>query len=315
MVEEKSLVTGLLCGENTPEDPVTELEREIQESGVRTAEGRIGHCRSGDEFLIECVVRHFGLTEAEVQSLIAFGAVYVDRRRTNSNSRLISGQSLRVHIQPKRFPVQGIDWRAVIVAAEDEFLVVNKPPGIPVHATLDNQFENVLHELHRALGVPVYVTQRLDGDVSGLMVVAKTRQFQRLFNGLLVERKVKKRYRALVTSPPEIGRHVHYMEPAARSPRTVVAEHHAEWLRCALSVEYVQARGERFDVEIDLETGRTHQIRAQLAAMGSPIVGDGLYGSSQSGPIRLFSAAVSWIGDGGKERRYALSPPWHQDDD
>jgi 23S rRNA-/tRNA-specific pseudouridylate synthase len=59
-----------------------------------------------------------------------------------------------VHLKPKRFPVQRVDWHTVIVAAQEEFLVVNKPPGIPVHATLDNQFENVLYQLHRALDVP-----------------------------------------------------------------------------------------------------------------------------------------------------------------
>src|SRR6185436_13518768 len=100
------------------------------------------------------------------------------------------------------------------------------------------------------LGVALYVTQRLDTDVSGLMVIAKTRQFQRLFNGLLVERKVRKRYRALVTSPPATGRHVHYMEPAARSPKTVVSEPHADWLRCSLRVERIQARGDLFELEI-----------------------------------------------------------------
>ena len=74
---------------------------------------------------------------------------------------------------------------------------MNKPAGIPVHATLDNQVENVLHQLHVALGDSLYVTQRLDTEVSGLIVFAKTQEFQRRFNRLLAERKVTKRYRRL----------------------------------------------------------------------------------------------------------------------
>lgn len=279
----------------------------------KSAQDRIGHYLATEEStLLECLVRHFGLTTEEGERLVSFGAVYQDRRRVTADRDLSLGQYIRVHFDPKRFPVGGIDWLKTIVHHDEEFVVANKPSGIPVHPTVDNERENVAHQLAAALGIPLYVTQRLDVAVGGLIVFAKTPEFQREFNRLLVERKVKKLYRALVTSAPAVGRHIHYMEPTERSPKTVVAEAQANWLECALRVVNVTAAGSSFEVEIDLETGRTHQIRAQLSAMGCPIIGDKLYGSQapwESG-IALFSAATSWSHPEGTERSFQLSPPW-----
>lgn len=288
-----------------------------------TAQGRIGHCRIRTPgTLLECLAA-FGLGREEAQWLVSFGAVYHEMKRATSDRTLSPGQYVRVHLQPKRFPVQQVDWQASVKYGDDEFIVANKPAGIPVHATVDNQSENVVHQLSVVMDVPLRITQRLDSDVGGLLILAKTSQFQRQFNQLLVERKVKKRYRALVNRAPRPGRYIHYMMPGPRSPRIVQCESRSDWLQCVLSIDRVTrlegpAEVPRFEIEIDLETGRTHQIRAQLSAVGSPIIGDKLYGSPTSYEvygrllpgIALFSASTSWSLDDGPPRLFTLEPPW-----
>ena len=250
----------------------------------------------------------------------------MDRLRVDADRALLPGQYIRVHFDPKRFPVSGVDWSAILVHRDERFIVVNKPAEIPVHATVDNRAENVLFQLGAACGEHFYITQRLDVRVSGLIVFARTTEFQRQFNGLLVERKVRKKYLALVTDAPALGRHVHFMAPGERSPKIVKAEAFPNSLECVLSVRAVRQikipddSPHTYEVEIDLETGRTHQIRAQLSAMGSSILGDVHYGSptpfevnrNQYPGIALFSTSISWTGRDGQLFNFTRTPPWSE---
>ena len=207
-------------------------------------------------------MREFDLVRDRSEWLIRFGCVYVEHERTRSNVVVSNGQYLRIHLDPKRYPVEEVGWRSAIVHEDEAFIVIRKPAIIPVHPTVDNYSENALYQLSAMMGVRLFTTQRLDTEVSGLMVFAKSVEFQRRFNDLLSERAVRKHYRALVRTVPALGRHVHYMTRSARAPKTVTTTPGSDSLECALSIVQVKPLQNVFEVEIQLETGRTHQMPA-----------------------------------------------------
>jgi 23S rRNA-/tRNA-specific pseudouridylate synthase len=236
---------------------------------------------------------------------------------------LQKGDHVQVFVAPARFPFEGIDWAKCIVYENAQFAVAHKPGAVPVHATPDNARENLLFQLRRALGKALLITQRLDTPVEGLVVLARTMEFQRHFNALLAERAVGKRYRALLVKAPKPGVLTHYMDPSEKTPRQVSAEAKPGWLPCELEIRWVRQRmlpsspRPFVEVEVQLITGRTHQIRAQLAAVGCPIVGDKLYGSTVrysklkfGRGIALCSQTVRWPREDSGNWEFSLSPPW-----
>ena len=288
--------------------------------------GRIAHHVSGETTTIaECLRKHFKLEPPQIDELFGLGAIYLNKDRVMADAPLAKGAYLRLHLQPKRFPITGIDWKSIIVAEERDFLIINKPAGVPVHASLDNLLDNVLHQMRVATGKTLLVTQRLDVPVAGVMLFAKTPEFQRLFNSWLGERKIKKQYRALTELRPKPGLHVHFMEPSERSPKKVSLEESPGWLRCELKLgekigEITLGEPPRvfYDVEIDLLTGRTHQIRAQLGSLHCPVMGDRPYGGRKSyrervkggEGIALFSERLSFPNYVGTSWEYKVNPPW-----
>src|SRR5262245_39123317 len=96
-----------------------------------SGEGRIRHfLTTEDTTLVDCLVRNLGLGTDEAHRLLSFAAVYLERRRITSERAVSPGQYIRVHLKPRRFPVDRIDWQKTIVYQDEKFVVVNKPAGI-----------------------------------------------------------------------------------------------------------------------------------------------------------------------------------------
>lgn len=212
---------------------------------------------------------------------MGFGAVFVNRLRTRDDIAIRPGDYIRLHPTPKRFPVGKYNWRNRILAEEEDYLIVDKPPGIPTHATLDNAEENLVVQMSRALGQPLWVTHRLDIPAQGLVCLAKTKTFQAWFNKMLRKRRVRKIYRVLSEQPVPCGLHLAHQDPSPRAPKKMSESPTEGWLECSLTVLKVKPHLLGYETEIELHTGRTHQIRAQMALLGAPVLNDLLYGGKK----------------------------------
>jgi len=168
-----------------------------------------------------------------------------------------------------------------IVDETDDFIIVYKKNGIAVQAT-DNEQLDLEKIFTEKYGI-VYVLNRIDQPVSGLVVFGKNKHFAELFTEKIKERAVKKTYLAIVSGEPELEKTMlrHYIKKLHSRAMTAdepVDEAYKE------SVLYYTLK-QKFDnyklLKIDLITGRYHQIRAQLATADLPIKGDLKYGSKR----------------------------------
>jgi len=229
-----------------------------------------------------------------------------------------------VHLLPKRFPnFHFTDWPSRLIAVGEDFVVINKPPHLPAVPTVDNLCETALAGAARAVGAshPLLTTSRLDHATEGVLVVGKTTDFVRRFNDRLargIPGNVKKFYKALVAAPPpSVGSMRHYVRLRCRRPGSpfftlVLGKHDTNdgnnnasfspspdgSLACELKIlgrEKVSlceraanlfGVKEAYEVSIELVSGRTHQIRAQLSAAGHPLLGDALYGPLADAELR-----------------------------
>jgi 23S rRNA pseudouridine1911/1915/1917 synthase len=233
--------------------------------------------------LKEIVIKYVQISEARFDELLWLGSIYYKDKRVIGYIEVNKGDYLRVHTNPRRYEVNSIIYPDLVLADEEDYIVIHKPSGISVHASVDNLHENALAILSQKMNVNLRVTSRLDVATEGLLVYAKTSGFQTKFNEYLANGKVKKIYRAIVHANQSLslGRIVHYMEPSPRAPKHVELHPREGWQDCIMIILGVNPiDAESTEVFIELITGRTHQIRAQLSYMGCPILGDYQYGSA-----------------------------------
>jgi 23S rRNA pseudouridine1911/1915/1917 synthase len=167
-------------------------------------------------------------------------------------------------------------------------LVLNKPPGVP--ATADQSMEPSLLEMaERMYGYPLHPVHRIDRPVSGLFLLAKTAVAMTTLSAQFQARTVKKTYLAVVQQAPAApqGTLRHFLRKKAGSNKAFVSEQPVPGADVAELRYRLLNSGERYHLlEIQLLTGRHHQIRAQLAAIGCPVKGDVKYGARRGNPDR-----------------------------
>ncbi len=201
-----------------------------------------------------------------------------------------------------------------VVYEDNHLIVVNKNCSEIVQGDktgdtpLSEMLKAWLKEKYNKPGnVFVGVTHRLDRPVSGLVLFAKTSKALARLNDMFRNGEVKKRYWAIVKQCPkeERGELVNYLVRIEKSNKSVAYDREKPGAKRAVLEYEVIARGDRYTLlEVDLKTGRNHQIRCQLAKMGSPIKGDLKYGAERSNPdggISLHARSIEFIHPVSKE--------------
>lgn len=172
-----------------------------------------------------------------------------------------------------------------IIYCDNHLLVANKPAEVATQPDFTEMAKAwIKQKYHKPGAVFLHAAHRLDKPVSGLVLFARTSKALTRLQEMMRERKIEKKYLALVEGkvPEQEGRLVHYLEHG--SFKAKVGKNGKE---AVLSYRVVgHAKGGTV-LEIDLETGRYHQIRAQLAAIGCPIFGDEKYGSKKAWPLGI----------------------------
>lgn len=244
----------------------------------------------GGERVDAAAARVTGYSRSRIEDLIGEGAVLLGGVPVAKGSvRVAGGELLEVTAEPRRevavAPVLADGVR--IVYEDGDIVVVDKPVGVAAHPSLGWSGPSVVEHL-AAAGVGIAtsgvaerqgIVQRLDVGTSGLMVVAKSETAYSVLKQAFRDRTVDKTYHALVQGHPDpfdgtieapIGRH-----PGSDWKMAIV-----EGGRHSVThYETLEAHRAATLLRIHLETGRTHQIRVHMAAIGHPCVGDPLYGS------------------------------------
>jgi 23S rRNA pseudouridine1911/1915/1917 synthase len=233
-----------------------------------------------------------------INEWLHYGSIYLEGKRLRENCALTPGVILRLHTRRKSYVSTIPILKNRIVFENEDFLVLNKPSGLPTHATLDNCIENASYLLSQELGIRLYVTHRLDVATHGLLILAKSPKAQAAINKQFAKRQVEKIYRARVAVPVSTGLVTQYMDPESRVPKSMSIEPREKWWECRMEIlSCTRLPDTSHELRIHLHTGKTHQIRAQLKTLGAPINGDIAYGSmcpASDGQIDLECHAMTF---------------------
>ena len=234
------------------------------------------------------------------------GQIRVDGKRAKPEDRLVAGQLLRVPPggeQPRAKAAkpkveltdeQVAEAEAMVIVKTPSAIVLNKPPGLATQGgtKTHSHVDGLLDAFVEGEGPRPRLVHRLDKDTSGVLLIARTPGSAAFFSKRFSGRSAKKIYWALVVGVPDVAEGT-IDAPLAKQPGTGGEKMHVSeeaGLPARTRWRLVERAGNRTAwIELQPLTGRTHQLRVHMAALGHPIVGDGKYG----GPEAFLTGGIS----------------------
>ena len=237
------------------------------------------------ERLDRLAARRLDLSRSAVRRLLEGGLLRVSGRRESASYRVRGGDLIEASVpdeglSPEEIPVS-------VVFEDENLIVVDKPAGLVVHPGAGNPSGTLVNALlNRGIfggddPVRPGVVHRLDRDTSGLMVVAKGEPAYSRLVGMMSRRDVGRVYRAVAVGVglPETGT---IDSPVGRDPENPTLMAAGVGREAVTHFEKLAEAGGHTMLRVRLETGRTHQIRVHLSAIGFPVYADPLYGTPVS---------------------------------
>ena len=292
----------------------------------------VSRAESGQK-LLNFLHRRVNAPTADFHRWIRTGQVRVNGARAKAFDRLAEGDMVRVPPFAERLPagstapspLETRRSRLNIVFENDDVLVLAKPAGLPVQGGTGHResMASILAEERADAAFVPSPVHRLDKDTSGLLVAGKTYAAVRLFTDALAGRNEKRPRKEYLTwvegrwpkDGPEELRDALIKDRHAQRVKASADDEYAKEARCVVKklAERVIHGEVRTLLLVHLLTGRTHQIRVQLASRGHAVVGDPWYGTSE-GPsremLKLHAFRLSIPTPDGTTLDFELAPPW-----
>ena len=258
------------------------------------------------------------IPESLLQKTLRKKDIKINGRPAKGEARLAEGDTVRVYLPDEFFeaPREENAWRKItaprldIVYEDENILLVDKRPGLAVHPhdgaeygrTLIDHIQSYLYQKREwrpreENAFTPALCNRIDRNTGGIVIAAKTAEALRVMNQKIKDREIDKRYLAIVegTPKPKEGSLKGYLFKDAQKNRVYVTDTPQPGSKtCQTNYKTLASAAGLSLVECELITGRTHQIRAQFAHAGHPLLGDGKYGKLDKRFDRSYQALYSY---------------------